>query len=551
MLVWQRFVTILVLVGLITLSAGMTVDEYLDQADELIGLEDYRGAIAILEQGIEEYPESSEMYTKLGLLHGIQVQNIDEYTDVLKTIVKVFDLWDTALNLDPGNIEARFQRGVWGVNIPKFLGRTKQGVMDLDTMIEILYKSEDPGVFEQLLMAYYYLGYGLQRLLALREAEEAYNTVIEYAPETDLAQAARNNLVIINEYREWQSQQDADKPPDNENITRLRTKLQTEPDNIEMLLALAREYRAIARYDDAIDILQHAQEIDWANPEIYRMLALVFQDINSRGYDPRIALDTDFRTDLAFETVRALDMAVQLAPDDMGLRYLRGIASIEMPFFTGTLEQGIEDLSYVLQNSDDPSVQSEALFYIGMAYQKKAISYWGQVVTTFSDQRVSNSVFEQLMPKITRFDPATHKKPHVIIDFVLGFKDELPPQTAVWIEDESGNFIRTIYVSGFSGYAKDQQINLPLWSKSSEYRDLDAVTGASIDLGHHIYVWDLNDYNDCRVKNGNYAANIEVTFWPSMQYQRVEVPFKVGKKGEHAIVEQGNLVPYVEVRYEK
>jgi len=528
---------------------GMTVEEYLGEVDERMGLEDYDGAIMILEQAINEHPENSTLYTKLGVLYGIKVQMINDYADIFQAIIGVFEQWDKALELDPANMEARFQRGVWGVNVPKFLGRIEQGVLDLDTIIKILHQTEDPAAYEQLIMGYYYLAYGLQRLMALNEATELYNAVIENAPETELAQGAQENLVRIKDYETWRALEQTKKQPDNENITRLQTKLQTEPDNVEMLLALAREYRAIDRYEDAVMVLQHAQEVDWANPDVYRLLALVLNDINEQGYNPRIALDTDFRTDLSFEAVRALDMAVQLAPDDMGLRFLRGIASVELPFFTGTLEQGMDDLDLVLQNSDDPSVQAEALYYLGLAYQKKAVTYWGQVVTAFSDERVSNTIFKEFAPRMERFDPSLYKKPYIVIEFVLGFKDELPPQTAIWIENESGDFVKTVYVSGFSGYAKEQQVNLPVWASSSKFTDTDVVTGASIDLGHHTYVWDLYDHEGLKRKKGNYTAKIEVTFWPSMNYQRVEVPFKVGKKGEQVIVEEGNFIPYVGIRY--
>ncbi|MCK4673916.1 DUF2271 domain-containing protein, partial [candidate division WOR-3 bacterium] len=133
--------------------------------------------------------------------------------------------------------------------------------------------------------------------------------------------------------------------------------------------------------------------------------------------------------------------------------------------------------------------------------------------------------------------------------FILGFRDELAPQTAVWVEDKEGNFVRTIYVSGFSGYAKEKQVNLPMWTNSSKFADVDGVTSASIDLGHHIYVWDLKDTSGKKVKSGEYIVKVETAYWPSMQYQQVEVPIKIGKKEKRVVVEEGNLIPYLEVKY--
>ena len=78
---------------------------------------------------------------------------------------------------------------------------------------------------------------------------------------------------------------------------------------------------------------------------------------------------------------------------------------------------------------------------------------------------------------------------------------------------------------------------------------MDAVTRASINLGHHIYVWDLNDASGNRVKPGEYIIKVEVAYWPSMEYQLVSAALKLGKNQERAVTEEGNLIPYLEVKY--
>jgi hypothetical protein len=158
-------------------------------------------------------------------------------------------------------------------------------------------------------------------------------------------------------------------------------------------------------------------------------------------------------------------------------------------------------------------------------------------------------VYRDTRPKINTFDPSEHEKPVVAIDFLLGFRDELPPQTAVWIEDGDGTCIKTIYVSGFSGFAKDKQINLPVWSAVSMFKDIDAVTSASIDVGRHIYTWDLKDSRGRDVKEGAYTVKVEVSHWPSMKYQLAETVIEVGKKKSHAAIEEGDFIPRLEVTY--
>jgi len=73
---------------------------------------------------------------------------------------------------------------------------------------------------------------------------------------------------------------------------------------------------------------------------------------------------------------RALDKAVSFAPEDGEIRLLRGIVGVEIPFFVHKLDQGIDDLNRVLRSDVSDSTKSEALHWLGKAYQKKAMSYW-------------------------------------------------------------------------------------------------------------------------------------------------------------------------------
>jgi hypothetical protein len=178
-----------------------------------------------------------------------------------------------------------------------------------------------------------------------------------------------------------------------------------------------------------------------------------------------------------------------------------------------------------------------------------AMTYWIEVVSNFPETDAVEYVFNELEPSVDRVDLESRKPPFMIVDFVLGFKDELAPQTAVWVETADGAFVKTIYVSGFSGHAKGKQVNLPMWASASKYADVDGVTAASIDLGHHIYVWDMKDISGKQMKKGDYVVKVEVSYWPSMQYQRVEAPISIGKKDERVVIEEGNLIPYVEIEY--
>ena len=139
-------------------------------------------------------------------------------------------------------------------------------------------------------------------------------------------------------------------------------------------------------------------------------------------------------------------------------------------------------------------------------------------------------------------------KHRVKISFHLGFQDELPPQTAVWIEDEKGAFIKTVYVSGFSGYAKEKQVDLPIWANKSEF-ETNGTTGASIDWGKHTFLWDLTDKNNKKVKSGKYTVIVESSWWPSMKYARAEAVIRIGKKKNQVLKDNKPFIPWLFVEY--
>ena len=89
----------------------------------------------------------------------------------------------------------------------------------------------------------------------------------------------------------------------------------------------------------------------------------------------------------------------------------------------------------------------------------------------------------------------------------------------------------------------------PVWAKTSEFKGADAVTAASIDLGHHVYTWDLKDLSGTTVKPGEYKILVEVSFGPSMQYQRAEAMLTIEKVDSRVLVQEGNLIHYLEVQY--
>jgi hypothetical protein len=158
-------------------------------------------------------------------------------------------------------------------------------------------------------------------------------------------------------------------------------------------------------------------------------------------------------------------------------------------------------------------------------------------------------VLEAMRPPLAQFDPARYEKPVVAVSFVLAFQDELEPQTAVWVEDSRGKFVKTLYVSGFSGHAKAVQVDLPHWALSSEYRGCDAVTGASIDLGQHLYTWDMKDLEGKPVELDSCVIRVEAAWWPSMKAEIASVRLALRRDGSVARAAPAGLIPFIEAQY--
>jgi tetratricopeptide (TPR) repeat protein len=543
------FVCTLLLIGVANFGATETLEGYIAEAEGYKNTGQFDKAVSTMEQAVKEYPEHTDAHAQLGIMLSEKAQRTRDYMEIFEIAQRAFSAWDQALVLDPNNFLARFYRGAWAVNMPKSVGQLDKGIKDLEILTQMMEKSPDPSSKERLVEAYQFLAAGYQKSTEYGVAKKIHAKIITLVPETEFAELAQENIDKIEKFEKWQVERVKSLPGDTPEIIDLKEKVAKEPARFDLLLTLGKTYYNIENYEEAASVLREAVNIDQSSSEAYKLLAFSLNEINAVGYDPRIYLDTDFRTDLALEATAALDKAVSLAPEDVQLRFTRGVASVQMPFFVNRIEQGVKDLEVVIESDVSDNMKAEALYWLGYAHQKMGTTYWTQVVSKYSSTEAAQNVFNTLRPPVTHIDLSKYIIPIVYIDFELSYRDELAPQTAVWIEDSDGEFIKTVYVSGFSGHAKERQVNLPVWAKSSEFVDVDAITGASIDLGHHIYIWDLSDYAGKKVSSGDYKILVEVAYWPSMQYQRVEAAISVGKKYEREVIQEGDIIPYLEVRY--
>jgi hypothetical protein len=126
--------------------------------------------------------------------------------------------------------------------------------------------------------------------------------------------------------------------------------------------------------------------------------------------------------------------------------------------------------------------------------------------------------------KTTQFNGVSSLSGKVQISFLYTKQKGIASnQFAVWIEDTSGKYIKTLYATRFTskGGWKKRSESIPTWVKSAQLqnmssKEIDAITGATPSSGNLIFVWDCKDYNDLVVPAGEYRYFVEGTLrWKS------------------------------------
>jgi tetratricopeptide (TPR) repeat protein len=526
-------ITKLLIAVVLACAGGGAVDKYVEEAGRFAKSNEPAKAVEVMERAAKERPRSAKAHAYLGLYLGMSAGRTSDFSEAGKLVQAAFAQLDQAAAIDSLDIDARYFRGLLSVQVPDFFGRLDPGVRDLEFVLARPEKTRKPLDHERLVSVWSLLGTGYQKQQKMGEAAQAWQKVAELATDTTVVAKAKARLAAIG-------------APDSGAAPAEPIDL---PDNPAALWELGRHRLDSGDSAAAVEPLRKAAGLDSTNLEGLKLLAHALQRVLRSGYDERIALNADLRTRLAFEYYRVLDRVVGLAPEDMELRLWRGAAGAYSPFFVGKLDEAIKDLEAVAAADGDDETKAEALYLLGLAYRHKGTSYWTKVATKFAKTEAAKQVLAAMRPPLAEFDPAKVDKPAVAVSFVLAFQDELAPQTAVWVEDDKGGYVRTLYVSGFSGHARETQVDLPFWARSSEFRGCDAVTGASIDLGQHVYTWDLKDLDGRPVRPGTYVFKVESAWWPSMKAEVASVRLAVGNRETRARADPKGLIPSLEAHF--
>lgn len=126
-------------------------------------------------------------------------------------------------------------------------------------------------------------------------------------------------------------------------------------------------------------------------------------------------------------------------------------------------------------------------------------------------------------------DEIQEAKPEPVLGVRITFDYSRMPthasnQMAIWIEDGTGNLIKTVLVTDFTagrrGY-RNRDMALSSWVEAADPDnraddEIDAISSATPSAGSLTYTWDMSDESGERVEDGRYTVKLEGTlFWES------------------------------------
>ncbi len=166
-------------------------------------------------------------------------------------------------------------------------------------------------------------------------------------------------------------------PMESDDLARLQMQVNREPQNPELLMKISRAYFHKGAEGDA-DAVEEAEsflelllEIQPDNAEARSLYGSI---LTMRARDAWFPL---FKANYVNRGLKEMDRAVELSPDDINIRMIRGNTSMALPSMFNRIDTAIEDFGYLKQRKEsDPNYMGEelylqVLFDLGKAYARK------------------------------------------------------------------------------------------------------------------------------------------------------------------------------------
>lgn len=424
------------------------------------------------------------------------------------------------MKIDPGNVNATLYRWILGVNVPKFMGKLNQAIKDME------YIQRKYGQNKHLyLVADYYLSIGYLKNNEKEKAKSGFKFIILYGKDSQYYESAKQ------EYAKLVKKIPAKETKDSEDFFKKAMDCLNNQD-----------------YQEAVENFRMASKQDSSNLKLHLLYARALGNLAQQGYTDKIYKDVTNRAAIAHEVYKVLSHCVELAPNDDEVRFLRASVGVNLSFFVNCLDEVTLDLTNLSKKGKTAKIQSEAKYYLKKAIEKKKVYDLAEKGFKEKSEAERKKLLSQFIPAEKFTKPEKPAGKCLQINLKLGYRDQIAPQTAVWIEDENENYIATIYVSGFAAHVKEKQMNLPRWAENSKFRKMETVTGASINCGEHQFYWDFTNYNGEKFNSKKFIVKAEICYWPHVQYLNQSMQVDLNKNTEFYSNGDNYLIPELTVK---
>ena len=504
---------IIVLICLWAVICTADIHDEINLAEEEAAKGNLKEATSMMKDIVETHPESADAHAQYGSYLS-QRAGQESMMKAGMLTNKAFEQFDEALALEPGHMKALLNRGILCISVPKFFGKLKQGIANLENV------QKNYGSDQQLYMVTsYYLGIGHQKAGDIEAAKAALKFVVTYGRDTQFYQQAKTIYAELSEKEEEKK---------------------TEGSYEQGMKSMEAGDLSVA----VVHFRQAAKE-NPDNLQLHLLLAQTLGKIAEQGYDESIQDDVTNRAGIANEVFEVLSHCVELAPKDEEIRFLRGSVAINLPFFVNSLETGIQDLTYLAENASSQEMQTKANYLKEQAILTRKVNELAEDGYLAETERHR----EEFLPRFIETTSPVQQTPpegdYLQVDIRLGYRDQIEPQTAVWIEDSEGNYLKTLYVSGFAASVKEKQEHLPQWADKSKFEGIKAVTSASINCGRHTFYWDFMDNEGNISLKKEFVVCAEICHWPHVQYSKQELIVNLAEGNEFKLSSRDFLIPEI------